>query len=148
MASGVRLSETRLATRSPGASPSGDSGPASATTPVSIPPEPVTGFCIFPRSATMPSTAARMAAAVPPVDSRSWRNEAASRLSRSTRTRTSSGQIPGSGSSRQAACGSTPAGSITRCSPSGDPPRRSPAVLVATTRGTSPSSRARPKDLL
>ena len=63
MTSGVRLSDTRVAIRSPGARPSGESGPTSSTTPVSIPPEPVTGFCILPRSATMPSTAARIAAA-------------------------------------------------------------------------------------
>ena len=120
-ASGVRLRETRVATRSPAASPSGDAGPASSTTPVSIPPDPVTGFCIFPRPVMMSSTALRMAAAEPPVDSRSWRYDAASRFSRSTATRTSSGQIAGSASSRQAACGSTPAGSSTRCKPSGDP---------------------------
>ena len=63
MTSGVRLSDTRVAIRSPGTRPSGESGPTSSTTPVSIPPEPVTGFCILPRSATMPSTAARIAAA-------------------------------------------------------------------------------------
>ena len=71
MASGVRLSDTSVATRSPGASPSGESGPASSTTPVSIPPEPVTGFCILPRSVTICSTAPRIASAEPPVDSRS-----------------------------------------------------------------------------
>src|SRR6266702_1529982 len=42
--SGVRLSETRVAIRSPGARPSGESGPTSRTVPVSIPPDPVTGF--------------------------------------------------------------------------------------------------------
>ena len=35
--------------------------------------------------------------------------------------RTSSGPIAGSASSRRAACGSTPAGSSTRCSPSATP---------------------------
>ena len=122
MASGVRLSETRVAIRSPAASPSGESGPASSTTPVSIPPDPVTGFCILPRSAMISSTAPRIAAGPPPVDSRSCRNDAASRFSRSTRTRTSSGQMAGSGSSCQAAWGSTPAGFRTRCKPSGEPP--------------------------
>ena len=125
MASGVRLSETRVAIRSPAARPSGEPGPASSTTPVSIPPDPVTGFCILPRSATMPSTAARIAAAEPPVDSSSCRNDAASRFSRPTRTRTSSGQMAGPVSSCQAACGSTPAGLITRCRPSGEPAVRS-----------------------
>ena len=51
----------------------------------------------------------------------SWRNEAASRFSLSTRTRTSSGHSPGLGSSCQAAWGSAPAGLITRCRPSGEP---------------------------
>ena len=106
-----------MAIRSPGARPSGESGPTSATTPVSMPPDPVTGFCILPRAATMPRTAPRSAAArLPPpfgpsaAASVSWRNEAASRFSRSTRTRASSGHSSGLGSSRHAACGSAPAG--------------------------------------
>ena len=70
IASGVRLSETSVAMRIPGRRPSGDRGPASATTPVSMPPEPVTGLCILPRRAITPSTAARIASGVPPVDSR------------------------------------------------------------------------------
>lgn len=72
MVSGVRLSETSVATRSPARRPSVDSGPTSRTVPISMPPEPVTGFCILPRSATMASTAARSSAAVGWV-SRSWR---------------------------------------------------------------------------
>ena len=55
-----------------------------ATVPISIPPEPVTGLCILPRSATIDSIAAAMAAGSPPVASRSWRKEAESRFSRST----------------------------------------------------------------
>ena len=51
MRSGVRVSETRVATRCPTARPSGDSGPTASTTPMSMPPEPVTGFCILPRAA-------------------------------------------------------------------------------------------------
>ena len=58
MTSGVSVSETSVATRSPTARPSGDSGPTSSTVPTSIPPEPVTGFCILPRAATMSSTSA------------------------------------------------------------------------------------------
>ena len=50
-ASGVRLRETSVAMRSPAASPSAEADPASSTTPVSIPPDPVTGFCIFPAPA-------------------------------------------------------------------------------------------------
>ena len=53
MTSGVRVSETRVATRSPTARPSGDAGPTSSTVPTSMPPEPVSGFCILPRVATM-----------------------------------------------------------------------------------------------
>ena len=65
--SGVRLSDTRVAIRSPGARPSGESGPDSSTTPVSMPPEPVTGFCILPRSADDAEHLRRMAGAPPPV---------------------------------------------------------------------------------
>ena len=61
------------------------------TVPVSMPPEPVTGLCILPRLATMSSTSARTAAPSPPCFSRSWRNDAASRFSRATSIRTSSG---------------------------------------------------------
>ena len=60
----------------------------------------------------------------PPCLVSSWRKDAASRLSRSTRTRTSSSRITGSVSSRWAACGSTPTGSSTRCMPTGSPVMR------------------------
>ncbi len=70
---GVRVSDTSVATRSPTARPSGDSGPTSATRPMSMPPDPVTGFCILPRSATIASTASRTAAPSPPWASCSWR---------------------------------------------------------------------------
>jgi hypothetical protein len=46
---GVRVSDTRVATRSPGLIGSVDVWPTSSTTPISMPPEPVTGLCIFPR---------------------------------------------------------------------------------------------------
>jgi hypothetical protein len=61
MASGVSERDTKVATRSPPVSPSGLSGPTSSTVPMSMPPEPVTGFCILPRSATMASTSSRTA---------------------------------------------------------------------------------------
>ena len=50
--SGVRVRETSDATRSPGRtrSAAGWRGPTALTSPRSIPPEPVTGFCILPRS--------------------------------------------------------------------------------------------------
>ena len=58
IASGVRVRETRVAMRWPGVRPSGEAGPTSSTVPVSMPPEPVTGFCILPRVAMISSTAA------------------------------------------------------------------------------------------
>ena len=58
MASGVRVSETRVAMRWPACRPSGDRGPAASTVPVSMPPDPVTGLCILPRVAMMSATAA------------------------------------------------------------------------------------------
>ncbi len=58
MASGVSVSETRVAIRCPGSRPSGESGPTSSTVPVSMPPDPVTGFCILPRVAMISPTAA------------------------------------------------------------------------------------------
>ena len=106
MTSGVRVRLTRVATRSPTARPSGDSGPTSSTVPTSMPPEPVSGFCILPRVATMSSTARRTASPSSWVRS-SWRNDAASRLSRSTRMRTSSGHSSRRVSRRWAACGRT-----------------------------------------
>ena len=119
--SGVSDSETRVATRSPTVSPRGDSGPTSSTTPTSMPPDPVTGFCILPRAATISSTSRRTASPSPPCLVASWRKDAASRLRRSdgdphlVRRRSA-----GLSSSRWAACGSAPAGSRTRCSPTGE----------------------------
>jgi hypothetical protein len=40
--------------------------PTSATRPISIPPDPVTGFCIFPRAATISRTRAPIRAGSPP----------------------------------------------------------------------------------
>ena len=104
----------RVATRSPGLRPSVDSGPTSSTTPISMPPEPVTGLCILPRVLMISRTRCRTARPSPPASSRSWRKLAASRLSRSTAMRTSSGPTAGSVSRRVAACGRTPFGSSTR----------------------------------
>ena len=66
---------------------------------MSMPPEPVTGLCILPRRSTMSSTGPDLVA-VTAVLVRSCRNDAASRLSRSTRIRTSSGPMIGPVSSR------------------------------------------------
>ena len=87
-----------MATRSPTARPSGDVGADLLDVPTSMPPEPVTGFCILPRVrddvehlARGPRRRRRRACVA------SWRYDAASRLSRSTRIRTSSGHSSGSG---------------------------------------------------
>src|SRR5258705_266557 len=59
---GVSVSDTSVAMRSPFfSSPrEGCAAPTSATRPISIPPEPVTGFCIFPRAPTISRTRAPM----------------------------------------------------------------------------------------
>ena len=125
MTSGVRVRETSVATRSPALRPSGDSGPTSSTVPTSMPPEPVSGFCILPRVATMSSTSRRTASPSSWCLRSSWRKDAASRLRRSTRMRTSSGHSSLRVSSRWAACGSTTRSSRTRCNPVGSLARTS-----------------------
>ena len=76
---------------------------------------PGSASCRGPRRSRAPP--ARTASPSPSCLAASWRNDAASRLSRSTRIRTSSGQSSRRVSSRSAACGSTPAGASTRCRP-------------------------------
>ncbi len=74
MASGVRLSDARVAIRSPGARPSGESGPTSSTTPVSIPPSrsPGSASCPARRRCRAPRRASRPRGRRPcPVRSRS-----------------------------------------------------------------------------
>src|SRR5688572_23239328 len=68
----------------------------------------------------MSSTSRRTASPSPACLVASWRKEAASRLSRSSPIRTSSGAISGRSSSRSAAWGSVPGGLRTRCRPTGD----------------------------
>ena len=106
--SGVRLNDTSVVIWSPTTTSRPAFGPTSATVPTSMPPDPVTGFCILPRSATMASTSARTASPSPWCFSLSWRKLAASRLSRATSIRISSGHRSGSASNRRAACGRTP----------------------------------------
>jgi hypothetical protein len=129
--SGVRVSDTKVVIGSPTSTSRLARGPTSSTTPISMPPEPVTGLCIFPQRVMMSSTSARTAAPSPWCLTESWRNDAASRLSLQTRTRTSSGQSSQRVSRRTAAWGSTPGGSRTRCRPVGSldikPPSGSPA---------------------
>ena len=67
-----------------GAGPSGDSGPTSSTTPMSMPPEPVTGFCILPRVGDDLQDGGADRVAVPAVrPPTAAGSDAASRLSRS-----------------------------------------------------------------
>ena len=87
----------------------------------------------------MSSTSARTAAPSPLCLSNSWRNDAASRLSRATSTRTSSAPSSGLVSSRSAACGNTPGGASTRCRPVGS--------LARSLHKTSGSLRPKPQDL-
>ena len=54
-ASGVVVSEMSVTRRSPTAT-SERAEPTSDTRPIRTPPEPVTGFCILPRAATMART--------------------------------------------------------------------------------------------
>ena len=119
MRNGVRVSETSVAMRSPTARspPAGWRWPISRTRPMSMPPEPVTGLCILPRSGTMRTTSAPMRAGSPPTASAICRKLAESMLSASTSMASSSSPSGRSGSSRSARWGSTPAGETTRLSP-------------------------------
>ena len=123
--SGVRVSETSVATRSPTARPSGDSGPTSSTVPTSMPPEPVTGFCILPRLGDDLEHLARARRRRPPpspVCASSCRNDAASRLSRSTRDPHLVGPELAAGvEPLRPPAAARPAGSSTRCRPIGSP---------------------------
>ena len=107
MTSGVRVRETRVATRSPAFRPRGDSGPTSSTVPTSMPPEPVSGFCILPRVGDdVEDLAAYGVAVVPSVVLVLELPEGGGvEVERSTRMRTSSGHSSLRVSSRWAACG-------------------------------------------
>ncbi len=117
--SGVSVSETSVAMRSPGArsSAAGLRGPTARTRPMSIPPEPVTGLCILPRSRTIRPTSSPMRAASRPTSSEICLKLAESMLRASTSMESSSSPSGRSGSSRSARWGSTPAGEMTRLRP-------------------------------
>ena len=133
--SGVRVSETRVATRSPTARPSGLSGPTSSTVPTSMPPEPVTGFCILPRvrddlehlGADGVAVAAVLVGQlteargveVEPLDPRSGPRRA---------------RPPGRGPAARRPAAARPAGSSTRCRPTGDDVRRGVVMLTRVRR--------------
>ena len=119
MTSGVSERLTSVAIRSPGLSfpCAGCSGPTFRTRPSSIPPEPVTGFCIFPRAWTISWMRATTASGAPLHDSRICLNDAASTLRLSTSISSSEGRSGSDGSSRAARCGSTPGSPTTRPSP-------------------------------
>src|SRR5467141_360768 len=123
--SGVSVRDTRVAIRSPrSTSPrAGCSAPTSATRPISIPPEPVTGFCSFPRAATISRTRAAIREVSPPHSWESCRKEAASTFKCSTSMESSSGPSGRRGSMTSACCGSTPFGRTTRRSPYGSATR-------------------------
>ena len=98
-------------------------GPTSSTVPTSMPPEPVTGFCILPRvgddvehlGAHAPSPSPAVLALGELAEGRGVEVE------RSTRDPHLVGpQLAARRRAAAAACGSTPAGSSTRCRPTGD----------------------------
>ena len=94
--------------------------PISSTRPTNMPPLPVTGLCCLPRSrddradvlADALRRRSRMRRAI-------CLNDAESMLSVSTRRESRSQAATGVLSIRQASCGMAPAGSSTRCAPSG-----------------------------
>ena len=96
-------------------------GPTSSTVPTSMPPEPVTGFCILPRVGDDVEHRGADARRRRRRGLRSsWRKDAASRLSRSTRIRTSSGQSSRRVSRRSRRLGQHAGrASRTRCRPTG-----------------------------
>ena len=80
----------------------------------------------------------------PPCACSSWRKDAASRLSRSTRMRTSSAPELGAGVEPRAACGSTPGGSRTRCRPTGEVGHGHPSSPAQAPASTPKSLRRNP----
>ena len=87
--------------RSPGrsAAAAGWRGPTARTRPMSMPPEPVTGLCSFPRARTIRSTSAPIRAGSRPTAPSSCRKLAASTLSASTAIESSSSPSGSAGSS-------------------------------------------------
>ncbi len=118
---GVSVSETSEATGIPSdrRRASGWFGPICAISPSSIPPDPVTGFCILPRSRTMRAICWRSGSPVSASACRSWRNEAESIESARTETASSFSSARGVASSRRASWGRTPGGSSERWRPKG-----------------------------
>jgi hypothetical protein len=108
-AAAVSVSDTRVATRSPTATPhlravAAASTPIQVTRPSSMPPDPVTGFCILPRSRTISAMRAPTRAASPPCSSAICRIDAESDIQRLDRD-VDLVRVPrlGSGSSLRAA---------------------------------------------
>src|SRR3954470_20449528 len=89
------------------------------TRPMSIPPDPVTGLCIFPRFRTISVTSPVRTCGSFCAALQSWRKLAASMLRCSTSMRSSSSPSASPGSSASACCGNTPLGRTTRRSPYG-----------------------------
>ncbi len=120
MRSGVSVSDTSEAIRSPAFTParSASCSPTARTRPMNIPPLPVTGLWCLPRSSTSARTWAATADGSPPLASTICRNDAESILSASTSQRISLACATGVASSFRAPCGKAPAGSSTRWLPS------------------------------
>ena len=116
-ASGSARPASRPGRRPPGRAAT--RGPTSSTVPTSMPPEPVTGFCILPRVAMMSSTSARTASPSPPCLVRQLPERRGVEVEPLDRDPHLVRPELAAGSSRSAAWGSTPAGSRTRCRPTG-----------------------------
>ena len=116
-ASGRRA--TRCARPRAGRASSRRPSPTSSTRPTNMPPLPVTGLCCLPRCATIAATCSPMRAASASHASRICLNDAESMLSTSTSQSISFVRGDGRVVERHASCGMAPAGSSTRCAPSG-----------------------------
>ena len=149
--SGVSESETSDAMRSPTArsSRAASDDPISSTRPTNIPPLPVTGLCCLPRSRTVSTMPAAIAAASPPHASDICLNDAASRLSSSTSHRISLSPATGALSIFHALCGRAPCGAMTARRARGSPPascQRLDRQPAAFERRREHDRGARPRD--
>jgi len=136
--SGVRDRDTRLAILSPTLmSRSFRADPILAIFPMSMPPEPVTGFCCLPRSATMDRIFCPIFSTSPPASSSICVKLAESTFSAMTSSRISlSYTVDMSLLIFCAVCGRAPTGSITRCEPYLQPIAIKPPLMGVIEMGT------------